>query len=196
MREQVIQQAEACPLYQAALLALGKQLPVEPDELDALVERVVEERRDHAFTSIVLSALAAGRPVQARHLIKGARLFQDVGHLIGAAWNMSGDICTALVTAIEEGNLPLEQEGVALLVAALWHQRQAPETSWPLKLVSQARLFARRTLSDPVLQVEAAALADVMKAEESLRAIVAQAPIPVDQSIIRNVSSTPLMCLA
>ncbi|MBI2150470.1 MAG: hypothetical protein HYU27_07680 [Acidobacteria bacterium] len=66
------------------------ELPPDDETLDRLIAAAVAQRENDAFVRIVFAALGAGRRVDARHLERGASLFDDPGQLAAAAMHLSG----------------------------------------------------------------------------------------------------------
>jgi len=140
---ELIRMAESIKLYRATILSLGPHLPEADLELDQLLAGLVTARNDLAFPRIVLAALAAGRPVDARHLVEGAALFPGPEEMANAAWHCAGDVGAMLVEAVKTGLMGIEREAAALVVAAAW-SKEHPELALPPGLISQARLLARQ----------------------------------------------------
>jgi hypothetical protein len=78
----------------------------------------------------MLAALAAGRRVDAHHLVRGAALFIQIPMLFGVVWHLCGDIGQALMDAAKSDLMGNEREATALALAAAWYQ-QHPEQTRP-----------------------------------------------------------------
>lgn len=146
--DELLKAAQVARRCRADIRALIPLLPAQHDALEALIDRLNEERVARPFSAVVLAALADGRRVSARHLTQGAALFEDAIELAGAALHMEGNVAEALLLAIDSGRLDPEQQGIALLVAAAWCA-QDPERKPPASLLRTARTQARHSAHDP-----------------------------------------------
>lgn len=66
-------QIERCSGDRESLRRVEALLPVDDGELDRLIAETITEGEINAFGFVVLGALAANRPVDARHLAKSTR---------------------------------------------------------------------------------------------------------------------------
>lgn len=133
---------------QATLLQLGTMLPPEDAALDALIGDLVQASDQHQFVFVVMAALCAGRPVQARHLARGTVLLPERLTLGIIASHMQGDITAPLIEAASRGNLGAELASTALFLAAHWHQ-QHRGGKLPADLIGVARTVARNRQNTP-----------------------------------------------
>ena len=147
--DDLLQAASAVRPCRADIRALIPLLPAEAEALEALIDRLNEERVARPFSAVVLAALAAGRPLPARHLVRGAALFEDAVQLAGAALHMEGNVAEALVQAVESGRMGWNHELMALMVAAAWFA-QDPGRKAPPGLLAATRARARDSIRDPV----------------------------------------------
>ncbi len=147
MSPELRQFIEHSRFHQAAVQELAGRLPAEDAELDGLIAEVVGENDQKAFMFLVVAALSRQRPVDARHLARGAMMFPYDQWLCGAAWQMQGDVPEHLLDAINNTRLNPHIEAAALFVAAAWCQERRNGVL-PAGLITTARLLARRQRLD------------------------------------------------
>jgi hypothetical protein len=194
-----LRRARECPFCRGSIRELADHLPADGDELSRWLEEVVRSRDERAFTHLLLAALAAGRRVDARHLIDGAALLPDPGQLAAAALHCSGDVAGALVDAVRRGRLGSERTATALLVAAWWCRNQA-KCDVPPGVLTHAKLLARKADVGMSLLVLAplVALADMLDDEPLRHAIgvpVSQAMRGVAKEMCKNVIERCRLCV-
>lgn len=138
--QQFIEQAD---YYQGSVRELAPMLPADDAALDALIGETVAASDQLAFVFIVMAALGANRPVQARHLARGTMLMPDK-HMLGLiAVHLTGDIAGPLVEAVTSLCLPTtELISTALFLAAHWQKAQ-DGGKLSSKLLGAARVAAR-----------------------------------------------------
>ena len=125
--------------YRGAVQELAGLLPAEEAALDALIGETVAESDQTAFGFIVMAALCAGRPVQARHLARGTGLMPEKLTL-GIIASHMGDVQGPLLEAVTNLGLQVEEvASTALFLAAKWHEEHG-ERRIPAKLVAAARV--------------------------------------------------------
>lgn len=171
-------------LHRAAVLQIQDLLPAEDAALDAMIGEVVAQHDHPAMNFIVIAALAAGRPVDARHLARGTRLLGHPTWVGCLSWKMQGEVAEHLVEALCTTVMTREQYSTALLVAAAW-SKEFRGGALPARLVSQARVMARdKTLND--VQINCLwALAEMLD-DSALRAVLhAEIPESCDPRYIR-----------
>ena len=122
--------------------AVAALLPADDGELDKLVGNVVEQGEMMAFHFVVIGALATGRKVSARHLERGALIFNGEIFLIACALRMEGDVAVHLVEAVKSSAITHDLRAISLMVAAAWCQEHL-EGRLPVDLIPQTRLLAR-----------------------------------------------------
>ena len=72
----------------------------EASELDRLLEQLAAEYAANEFVFLVIAALAAGRTIDARHLVRGAPLLSAGEMLVETAMKMTGNVPEYLMQAI------------------------------------------------------------------------------------------------
>ena len=127
---------------QATVREVAALLPGDDAALDALIGGLVAHCDDIEFVMVTQAALLAGRPVQARHLGRGAMLLPDRWTLGAFACHVQGDVAGALLEAVTETKLSPELLPGALYLAARFHVDQRAG-KMPGTLVAHARSAAR-----------------------------------------------------
>jgi hypothetical protein len=172
-------------MFQGALRALAAALPPDDEALDQLLAEVIAAKDEVAFRPILFAALAGGRRVEARHLVEAGALFADPGQLIAASLHCAGNAAEALVEAVARGHMGWEREATALFVAAVWCHDH-PGQAVPPRLISQARLLARRAWDVPLVQLHLAALAQLL-GDAGLRSVLETNGHKPDETALRGV---------
>jgi mRNA-degrading endonuclease RelE of RelBE toxin-antitoxin system len=139
---ELLTQAANCRYCQGDLQALASALPADDTELDRLLSLVNARTEPRTLTNLMLAALVGNRPLDARHLITAAPVFDNIDHMLTSAGHCCGDLPAAMVTAVRDGHMGWEREALALAIAA-WHCRENNQP-WPDGLMVEARLLARR----------------------------------------------------
>ena len=143
MNQEIRDFIERSDYYRGSVRELAGMLPPEDEALDRLIGETVAASDQNAFAFIVMAALHAGRPVQARHLARGIILMPEKITLGTFACHVQGDITGPLTDALTNLNLPsTEFISTALFLAATWHQEHGGG-KLPGPLVSAARKAAR-----------------------------------------------------
>jgi hypothetical protein len=165
--------AESARLSRDAIEALAGEIPKSAPQVDALLQACVDGYFARAFTTATLAALHAGIPVDARHLVEGARLLADPGLIGKLSGYMAGDVVGALVGAVADGRLSWQREAVALFLAAHW-SRERGSDQHRKEIVRQARMLAREARG---LEVEAfvAATSGIL-GDDELTSLIARLP--------------------
>ena len=116
----LVLRAESVRLSSESIQALAREIPADAEHLDRLLTECIEGYYARAFTAMTLAALHAAVPVDARHLVEGARLLPDPGLICMVSARLTGDVVGALVGAVADGRLSWEREAVVLFLAAHW----------------------------------------------------------------------------
>lgn len=140
MNPDLVSSAEQLSTSRRDLVALAGQAGAEA--LAGALRSALEQRRDRAFTHLLLASLHAGHPVDAAALEAGAGLLPDAETLAAVAPRCAGDVGRALIEAVRGRRLGWDREPQALLVAELWARRQGVPR--PEGLLAEARIRARR----------------------------------------------------
>jgi hypothetical protein len=106
-------------------------LPQDDKELDALTEQFLADNAINDFGFIVLAALGSNRPVDARHLVRGASLLIDSGWLMEIALRMQGNVARHLLQALDTQPFGPEDTALILLIAAVWSRERGLAPSVP-----------------------------------------------------------------
>ena len=142
--QQFIEQAQ---YYLGALQELAPLLPADDAELDALIAEAVAASHQKEFVFVVMAALGANRPVQARHLVHGAALLPNYATFGYVAWHVQGDVAAVLTEAIAQHVLERRILATALFTIAAWC-REYRAGVLPPELITQTRLLAREHRDD------------------------------------------------
>lgn len=161
MNSEITQCARECPLSKPTLREFAAELPPDDSALDGLIEEVVENKDELAFIRILLSAFSANRRVDARHLVEGASLLFDLGHLAAAATHTCGEVHLALINAVANNKLDYEQKALCLFAAGRWCVKIANEPI-PPELITRARILARMMRGNPYIEIPLIALAELV----------------------------------
>jgi hypothetical protein len=183
MQQELLQSARECRFFRAGLSKLSAALPQDDEALDKLIGAAVAQRENEAFVRIVFAALGAGRRVNARHLERGACLFDDPEQLSAAAFHVSGDVAGALIAAVEGESLGDERAARALLLAGFWCKNHDLEV--PLELIAQARIRARRFGQNLMVDLQIAFLSELLH-DEGLTAVLASQNVPPPPAALAN----------
>ena len=165
--------AESARLSRDAIEALAGEIPRDEAQVDGLLEECIRGYFARAFTTTALAALHAGIPVEARHLVEGARLLPDPGFIAKLSAHVAGDVVGALVGAVADGRLSWEREAVALFLAAHWSRERGLDRHRN-EIARRARMLARVARG---LEVDAflAATSDML-GDDELTGLIARLP--------------------
>jgi hypothetical protein len=169
----LVLRAEAIHLSQEAVLSLSREIPGEAEAVDRLLEECTEGHFARAFTALSLAALHAGVALDARHLVRGARLLPDPIVIGKLSTRMRGDVVGALLGAVEDGRLSWQRESAALFLAA-HASRESGLDRHRAELVRQARLLVREAHGFEVEVLLAAA--STLLEDDQLTALVERQP--------------------
>ena len=165
--------AESARLSRDAIEALAGEIPRDAAQVDGLLEECIRAYFARAFTTTALAALHAGVPVEARHLVEGARLLPDPGFIAKLSAHAAGDVVGALVGAVADGRLSWEREAVALFLAAHWSRERGLDRH-RIEIARRTRMLARVARG---LEVDAflAATSDML-GDDELSRLIARLP--------------------
>jgi len=153
MQAELQQFIEQAHYYLGALQELAALLPADDAELDALIAEAVTAGHQKEFVFVVMAALGANRPVQARHLLHGAALMPNYTTFGYVAWHVQGDVAAVLTEATAQHVLQRHILATALFSIAAWC-RENRAGVLPPELITRTRLLAREHRTDfEVLQM-------------------------------------------
>ena len=169
----LVLRAEASRLSRAAIEALAAEIPSDQRQLDGLLQECVDGYFARAFTTTALAALHRGIPVDARHLVAGARLLEHPGFIGKLSANAAGDVVGSLLGAVVDGRLSWQKEAVSLFLAAYWSRERGPDAHRH-EIVRRTRMCARvgRGLE---VEVFLAAATDIL-GDDELSRLIARLP--------------------
>lgn len=131
------------PIYRTTVERFADMLPADDAALDALIAEIVKDCDARAFHFVIPAALSRGRPVDARHLVRGTMLFVHADWIMTLVGRFTGDVAGNLMTAIQQTQLSRENEAAVLFAIQLWCEKH-PEAKLPEGFVAAARHLARR----------------------------------------------------
>ena len=143
MQTELRQFIEQCLFCLASVQRVAELLPADDTELDALIGETVQENNPKSCLLVVVAALGRERPVQARHLARGAMLLGHDLWLGNVMMKVQGDVPEPVLDAIENTRLTQTSEAMALMVIEDWC-REHREGNLPEQLIPIARKLARR----------------------------------------------------
>jgi SEC-C motif len=129
-------------LDQRSLQHVIANLPTDDAELDREIEAALDGDQPNEFKFLSLAALAAERPVDARHLVKGIAMLDRTNCLPEVALRMRGDVGGYLVKGVEAAFMDREISAQALCLAAVWCAEHR-DGAFPEGLIPEARQIAR-----------------------------------------------------
>ena len=156
MNPELRQLIERSQYHQGALREVIALLPADDAELDRLIGEVVKAGRQKEFLFMVMSALEAGRKVDARHLGHGAIMLLDWATLACVAWHMDGNVPEHLIEAYQHSIMPYDMQATLVFVAAAWC-REHRAGVLPPGLTAIARQIARAKPGKPEKPAQAKA---------------------------------------
>ncbi len=143
MKPELRQFIEQCRFCLASVQRVADLLPADDAELDALIGETVQENNPKSCLMVVVTALSRERPVQARHLARGAMLLGHELWIGNMMMKAQGDVPEPVLDAIENTRLSPTSEAVALMVMEDWC-REHRAGKLPELLIPTARKLARR----------------------------------------------------
>jgi hypothetical protein len=130
------------PYCKATVRELAGMLPADEAGLDELIAGTVARSDNLQFCFVAMAAFCAGRPVQARHLARGAILLPEKWTVGLFACHMTGEVAGPLLDAVTNTRLTGEILSSALYLAARFH-RDERGGKLPGTLIGAARTAAR-----------------------------------------------------
>jgi hypothetical protein len=143
MQTELRQFIEQCLFCLASVQRVAELLPADDMELDTLIGETVQENNPKSCLMVVVAALSRARPVQARHLARGAMLLGHELWIGSVMLKAQGDVPEPLLDAIENTRLSGACEAAALMVMEDWC-REHRTGKLPEPLIPMARKLARR----------------------------------------------------
>src|SRR5262249_4629362 len=117
-------------------------LPADDAELDALIEELLSDDDRVGFRFVVLAALAANRPVDAKYLVGGASILIERALLSVTALRMRGDVANYLLKAVNTGPFDNRQIANIIFLIAVWC-REFGSAEFPVELFPKTRELLR-----------------------------------------------------
>src|SRR5215472_8255990 len=151
-----ISQAGLC---RASVERVAEMLPVNDAELDSFIDEAVRESDSMAFMLIVYAAFVKDRPVNARHLIGGARITGAPAYLVAMMFQMQGDVPECLLEGMKNTAINNVTAATSLFAVTVWCDEHRNGV-YPEDVHIEARIVARRTNMIPEATIFLNALAE------------------------------------
>jgi hypothetical protein len=126
----------------ASVESVAEMLPADDAELDTWIAETTRDINSLGFMFLVYAALSRDRPVQARHLVGGARLIIAPAYLPPIAFRVAGDMPECMLEGLRNTVVYHETEALALATVVIWCDEHRGGV-YPYELLPQARSLAR-----------------------------------------------------
>src|SRR5262249_31383955 len=150
----------------------AEMLPADDAELDSYIDEAVRESNSMAFMLIVYAAFIKGRPVNARHLIGGARITGGPAYLVAMMFQMQGDVPECLLEGMKNTAINNATAATSLFGVTVWCDEHRNGV-YPEGVLTEARTVARRINMFPEAAIFLNALAEKLD-DSALRGIMRQ----------------------
>jgi len=151
---------------------VAEMLPADDVELDSYIDEAVRESNSMAFMLIVYAAFVKERPVNARHLIGGARITGGPAYLVAMMFQMQGDVPECLLEGMKNTAINNVTAATSLFAVTVWCDEHRNGV-YPEGVLTEARTVARRSRMVPEADVFLNALAEKLN-DSTLRGIMRQ----------------------
>jgi hypothetical protein len=121
--ESLAKMAEETSVSIAGYRKLGRALPGTDSDLDRFFTHLLGNRKGQPFVSAMIAALDCGRPVQARHLVRGVEWMRQDTQIPALATRCVGQVDRALLQAEARSTTSVQTKASCLLAAAWWRHR-------------------------------------------------------------------------
>ena len=179
MTPQVRSFIEKNKIYKASVQELGTMLPAEDAELDAWIAAAIADSIPIDCLFLMLAAQCSGRPVDARHLVRGLSLIQHPLLTGGMVWMTHGDVAGAVARALLESTIHPSVQVILLLTAAAWCKEKG-DGQIPPALRTAARRIARLPAVPAETIVILLAAAQLMEDKDVLSLVLDPGGMPAD----------------
>ena len=105
MDAQLQQYFKDTPIFRSTVERVADMLPADDAALDALIGEIVHDCDAKAFHFVVIAALGRGRPVDAKHLVRGTMLFVYADWIMTIASKFQGDVAGNLMKGVQQTQL-------------------------------------------------------------------------------------------
>jgi hypothetical protein len=130
-------------LIKSSVIEIAARLPADDAELDHWLEVTATEKDAQRFFPLLVAAIHAERPVDARHLAGGLMLVPHHSWVGPVVWKANGDAHDHVTAAVRDTPLSMVSKATALFAAALKGRARDPEAITPPALIAEARHLAR-----------------------------------------------------
>jgi hypothetical protein len=128
-------------LSRACVEDVAKMLPERDTELDNWIGEAVRNGDSLVFLVIVFAALSLERPVDAKHLVGGAKLVGVPAYLAAIVSRVKGDMPEYLLEGLRNTAIYRSTHATALMYIAMWCDEYRGGV-YPDQLLPEARLLA------------------------------------------------------
>ena len=132
---------------QRGVRELIKHLPESDEELDEVFAYLIRGRDQEPFSALWCATLAAGRPVDSRHLEDGLFLIPHFHALIHHLGQLQGDVEANTLAMLREKSADLLTRTISLIFVVLWCRRER-DGQIPPEVFSHLRKMAREPLKE------------------------------------------------
>src|SRR5581483_8272353 len=101
-------------LCRSSVEQVAEKLPADDDELDRWIDEAVHQSDGLVFMLLVFAAFAKEGPVNAKHLIGGARIAGAAAYLVAMMFGMHGEVPECLLEGMKNTAVNNETAATAL----------------------------------------------------------------------------------
>ena len=172
MKFEVHEYIDQSGFSRGAVEHIAGMLPEDDLELDEWIAESVRDFDTKAFMVIVFAALSRGRPVDAGHLVGGAKLIGGPTYLAAMVMRMQGEVAEYLLEGLRNTAMYHWNEATALLCVAAWCDEHRGGV-YPDQFLPLAHSLAKRVKG--VAEVDAVLLELALRTkDEALQSLVRQ----------------------
>jgi hypothetical protein len=152
MNKEILEFMHQAGLSRGAVERVGEMLPGDDEELANWIDEAIHESDPLAFMLLVYAAFVKGRPVDAKHLIGGAKVAGGPAYLVAMMFGMQGEVPECLLEGMKNTAIHNETAATALFAAAIWCDENRGGV-YPDGLLTEARTVARRVKMVPAVDI-------------------------------------------
>jgi len=152
MNKEILEFMHQAGLSRGAVERVAEMLPADDEELANWIDDAVHESDSLAFMLLVYAAFVKERPVDAKHLISGARVSGGPAYLVAMMFGMHGEVPECLLEGMKNTAIHNETAAAALFAAAVWCDENRGGV-YPDGLLTETRTIARRVKMVPAVDI-------------------------------------------
>jgi SEC-C motif-containing protein len=141
VKSEVVELINENGLCRATIEGVAEMLPEEDTELDNWITEAVRQGNSLIFMVIVFAAFYRERPVDAKHLVGGAKLLSVPAYLAAIVSRVKGDMPEYLLEGLRNTAIYRPAHATALIYIAMWCDEYRGGV-YPDQLLPEARLLA------------------------------------------------------